>query len=440
MGLRSAVRAWLAADQSVTVPASEEPSQGPVAVTDGLNDNTGFSVTTILGRGGSKVAVSERTALTIPAFLRAMEILSGVFALTPLIYYRQLPDGGKERAKTSPLYDIFRSKPNATQSDFLFKEVMLLDLMLARGFYAFTHRNELFQTTALSRLDPHSATVNRSWDKKDGDELFFDVTLPNGARERLTRADIWHVPGFSRDGIVGLDRIQFVRDALASAVATSEFAARFWENNAQPSTVLTAKGKVAPEDKSKIRADWKNLFRGSKNAGEVAVVDQEMDVKFLQADNKSSQYVESRTFAVLEVARATGMPPHLLFELSRATFSNIDQQSLEFIIYHMGPHYARVAASATHHFAEPGHFFEFLPEALLKGDIKTRFEAYGIAIDKGVYSPNEVRSMENRNARKGGDEYRVGSGSTVEGAAPPAPRTPPPRREPPAPDGEPEED
>lgn len=441
MGLRSAVRALLSGDQAPTVPAVSEPVVPALdASTDGLNDTQGWSVSTLLGRSGGRAPVTERTALTFPAAWRALEILTGVFAMTPLIYYRQLPDGGKERAEASPLYKIFKSSPNATQSDFAFKEVMLGDLLLAGRFVSFTHRNDLFQTTALTRLDPYAATVNQSWDRRDGHELFYDVTLPDGARERLTRADIWHVAGFSRDGLVGLDRIQFMNAALASGVATSEFAARFWENNAQPATLIQAKGKVAPEDKEKYRVDWKRLFRGPKNAGEVAVVDQEMDVKFLQVDNKASQYVESRTFSVLEVARAFGVPPHLLFELSRATFSNIDQQSLEFIIYCMGPHYARVAAAATQHFAEDGHFFEFLPEALLKGDIKTRFEAYGIAIDKGIYNPNEVRTMENRNKREGGDEYRLGSGSTVEGSAPTAPRSPAPRREPLAPEGEPEED
>lgn len=436
MGLRSAFRAWLNADQPAPAAQAVEPS----ASTEGLNDPTGWSVTTLLGRSASRAPITERSALTFPAAWRALEILTGVFAMTPLIYYRQLDDDGKERAKDSPLFKIFRSNPNPVQSDFAFKEVLLGDLLLAGRFVSFTHRDDLFQTTALTRLDPYSATVNQSWDRRDGHELFYDVTLPDGSRERLTRADVWYVSGFSRDGLVGLDRVQFMKDAIASGVATSEFAARFWENNAQPATVLAAKGKVAPEDKEKYRADWKRLFRGPQKAGEVAVTDQDMDVKFLQVDNKASQYVESRTFSVLEVARAFGVPPHLLFELSRATFSNIDQQSLEFIIYCMGPHYARVAAAATQHFAEEGHFFEFLPEALLKGDIKSRFEAYGIAIDKGILNPNEVRSMENRNARDGGDEYRVGSGSTIEGETPPAPSTPPTRRVPPAPVDDPEDD
>jgi hypothetical protein len=96
----------------------------------------------------------------------------------------------------------------------------------------------------------------------------------------------------------------------------------------------------------------------------------------------------------------------------------------------MGPHYARVAAAATHYFAEPGCFYEHLPEALLKGDLKSRMEAYGVAIDKGVFCPNDVLVRENMNKRPGGDEYRVGSGSTLESAAPPAPTQRPPEPEP----------
>lgn len=425
MGLRAAWRGLLGREVTSGVTASADPS-GP----DTLNNPDGFSVAALLGRSKAGAPMSERTALTLPAVLRAMEILTGVFAMTPLIYYRSLPDGGKERATSSPLYRIFRRSPNAVQSAFQFKEAMLGDLLMAGGFFAFNHRDDRFQLSGLTRLDPYGAAVNQHWDRTDGHSLFFDVTLPNGARERLSQSDCWHVPGFSRDGLIGLNRIRFMDTALTAAAATSDFAARFWENNAQPSTLLKTKGKVTPEDKAKIRTDWLSRFRGSRAAGDVAVLDQELEAQFLSHDNRQSQFIEARTFAVLEVARAFGVPPHLLFELSRATFSNIDHQSLEFIIYCMSLHYERVAAAATHAFAEEGHFFEFLPEALLKGDIKARFEAYGIAIDKGIYSPNEVRRRENENSREGGDEYRVGSGSTLEGQGAPAPRqrpSPPPR-------------
>src|SRR3546814_4824212 len=126
-------------------------------------------------------------------------------------------------------------------------------------------------------------------------------------------------------------------DTLSAAVAAGQYARHFWEKNAQPATLLTAKGKVTPEDKVKMKFDWKRMFGGVRKAGDVAVLDQEMDAKTLGATNKDSQFVEVRAFNVVEVARAWGVPPHLLYELSRATFSNIEQQSLEFIMFSMMP-------------------------------------------------------------------------------------------------------
>jgi HK97 family phage portal protein len=383
----------------------------------------------MIGASSGGAGVTEKTAIALPAVLRALEILSGLFAMTPLIYYRRLPDGGKERATESPLYALLHDRPNNVQDAFRFKEALLLDLLLRAGFYSYVHRDAAFRPSAISRLSPIGAAVAQHWDEKDGLELFYDVQLPNGLRRRLSRADCWHIPGFSLDGVTGVNRIHAVRDALAGAIATSEYAARFWENNAQPSTVLTTKHKVEPEAKNKIRADWKALFGGQRRAGETAVLDQEMDLKVMSLDNKASQHIETRQFSVFEVARCFGVPPHLLFELSRATFSNIEHQSLEFVTFHMGPHYERVASAATHYFAEPGCFFEFLPDALLKGDLKSRLEAYGMAIDKGIMNPNEARARENLNKREGGDEYRLGSGSTLESAPPepgPAQRTPEP--------------
>lgn len=427
MGLRASLRRWLLADAGNEAPAAS----APIAGTDGMNDVFGSTFGALSGNGpAGALNMNERAAMSLPAVMRALEILTGVFAMTPLVYYRK-DATGKHRVEGTSLGDLFRVRPNGVQNAFVFKEAMLGDMLLAGGSFSYVHRDAAFQVSALSRLDP-GVGVNRQWDKTDGPELFYDAQLPDGKRERLTRADCWHVPGFTRDGLVGLNRIQLLRDALAGAVATSEFAAKFWENNAQPTTVLSAKAKIEQADKDKIKAGWKRMFGGARNAGEVAVVDQELTPHFHTHDNKAAQYLETRAFHVVEVARAFGVPPHLLFELSRATFSNIEQQQLEFVIFSMMTHYERVAAAATHYFAEPGHFYEFMPDALLKGDIKSRYEAYGTAIDKGILNPNEVRRRENENDRPGGDEYRVGSGSTIEGQEPAKP-APPADHRPPAP-------
>lgn len=414
---KAALRAWRGPAPGVVATSDGGTVFGAA---DGLNDPTGMTVLNLLGASGQGATIGEREALSVPAVLRALEVLCALFAMTPLVYYRR--DGeGKVRVDDAPQAIMLRSRSNDVQNAFLFKELMIGDLVMTGRFGCYIHRDVLYRPAKLTRVEPRPIGVAQSWSKADGLEVFYDAQLPDGSRERLTRNDLWFVPGFSRNGLVGLDRMMLLQETFAAAAATSSFAARFWENNAQPSTILTSKAKIDPAGKSAIKTDWQSRFSGPRNAGSVAVLDQEMDAKFLAHDNAKSQYIEVRAFYVVEIARAFGVPPHVVFELSRATFSNIEQQSLELILYSMLGHFERVAAAATHQFAEAGHFYEFMPDALLKGDIASRYAAYAVAIDKGVLNPNEVRRKENLNDREGGDDYRMGSGSTLEGAAPAAP-------------------
>jgi HK97 family phage portal protein len=423
---RAAVRAWRS-------PSSSSSAGTIVAGADGLNDTGGVTVLNLLGPSASGAPMCEARAFSVPAVLRALEVLCGLFAMTPCHYYRRTDDG-KVRVDDAPQAQIFLTSANAVQPAYLIKELLLGDLLMRGKFGGYIHRDALYRPAGLTRLDPGAiGPPAQHWTKADGLELFYDAQLPDGSRERLTRNDIWYVPGFSRDGLVGVDRLKLLGDSIERAASTSEFAKRFWDNNAQPSTILTTKSKIEPEEKVRIRTDWQGRFGGPRNAGAVAVLDQEMDAKFLAHDNKASQFIEARTFDVGDVSRSFGVPPHVLFELSRATFDNIEQQSLELYLYTMLGHFSRAEAHMTHQFAEPNHYYEFLPEAMLKGDIKTRYEAYAIAIDKGIYNPNEIRRRENDNDRPGGDEYRVGSGSTIEGQQPATPPVTPPKRRPPEP-------
>lgn len=414
MGMITRARAALAAFRQ------PQPVQAaPHASADALTDAGGMTFLNLLG-GSRGAPIGEAAAMSSPTVLRALEVLTGLFAMTPMVYYRKEGDG-KVRVDDAPEAVMLRTRTNDVQNAFLFKELMLGDLIMTGRFGSYIHRDGLYRASKLTRLLPAGITPASFWDKADGLEVFYDTQLPDGKFERLTRNDIWYVPGFSRDGLVGIDRMKLLQDTFEAAAATSAFAARFWKNNAQPSTILTTKARVEQPEKERIRNDWRNRFSGPNNAGEVAVLDQEMKAELLSHDNSKSQYVEVRGFYVVEIARAFGVPPHIVFELSKATFSNIEQQSLELILYSMLTHFERVAAAATHQFAAPGHFYEFLPDALLKGDIKSRYEAYSIAVDKGILNPDEIRSMENRNARPGGDKYRVGSGSQIEGEQPAAP-------------------
>ncbi len=361
------------------------------------------------------VKVTEGTALSIPATLQALRILSGVFAMTPLHMYRGT-EAGRERASDRPEELLLARQPNSHQSAFDFFELMMQDILLTGNFFAYVSRDMRDNPRALTRLKPGAVVVAEFFDRSEGQILFYDTTLPDGTSERFAARDIWHVKGMSRDGLCGLNPIRFARDAIGGAIATGDHAARFWNKGGRPSTVLTTSAKVSPADKTKLRSDWNTLYSGP-DGDMIAVLDQDLKAEFLTHDLKSNQYLETRQFQVVDLARVWGVPPHLIFDLSRATFGNIEQQSLEFVIYHLGPHYARVAQAATRQFAPFGFYFEHLTDALVKGDLKSRMEAYWLQRQMGMANGNELRRRENQNDIPGpaGTEYWRPSNMAVAG-------------------------
>lgn len=367
------------------------------------------------GPSKAGVRVDERSVLSLPATMQALRVLSGVFAATPRHYYRR-EEAGRQRLADDPLARLIHDAPNAYQTAYDFFELYLQDLLLSGNFYAYVSRNFRGQPVALTRLKPWTVKVAEYFDRAEGYTLFYDATLPDGSSGRFPAREVLHVRGMSRDGLVGLNPLQYMRDAFGGAIATSDFAARYWEDGARPSVVLTTESKTSPETREAIRADYKRLYHGA-NREAVAVMDQGLKPEFLSHDNQEAQFIETRTFQVVEIARAWGVPPHLIFELSRATFSNIEQQSLEFITFHLGPHYVRLEQALTRAFAAPGHYFEHLTDALVRGDLKSRMEAYWYQRQMGMVSADELRARENMNSIGGdaGEERWRPSNMTIAG-------------------------
>jgi HK97 family phage portal protein len=379
--------------------------------------------------GGASLAgvrVSETTALSIPATLQALRILSGVFAMTPMHLYRRT-DRGRLHERETALERLLSERPNSHQTPYEFRELMKTDLLLAGNFFAYVSRGRRGEPVALTRLKPGTVVVAEFFDRSEGQVLFYDATLPDGTSERFPARDIWHVRGMSRDGLIGLNPIQYARNAIGQTIATGVHASRFWAKGGRPQTVLQSEAKMPPEAKHAARADWTSLYTGL-DAETVAILDQGMKAQFLTHDMKSSQFLETRQFQVVDLARVWGVPPHLIFDLSRATFGNIEQQSLEFVIYHLGPHYARIEQSATRMFAGERQYFEHLTDALVKGDLKSRMEAYWLQRQMGMVSANELRRRENDPDIEGhaGIEYWRPGNMAVAGQPVPGPAAPTP--------------
>ncbi|MFD1809291.1 phage portal protein [Gemmobacter lanyuensis] len=206
-------------------------------------------------------------------------------------------------------------------------------------------------------------------------------------------------------------------------MATADHSNRFWNKGGRPSTVLTTTQKVSPEDKMRIRSDWDRIHSGPDGSA-IAVLDQDLKSAFLTHNLKDSQFLETRQFQVVDLARIWGVPPHLIFELSKATFSNIEHQSLEFLTYHLGPHFTRVAQAATRQFAPEGMYFEHVTDALVRGDLKSRMEAYWLQRQMGIVNANELRRRENENNIPGeaGTEYWRPSNMALAGRPMPEPQ------------------
>ena len=314
--------------------------------------------------------------------------------MTPLHHYEKT-DAGRIEDGMSAAAKLFKGSPNSHQTSFAFMELLLADILLSGDFFAYVSRRANGEAVAMTRLKPGHCTIAEYFDRTEGTTLFYDATLPDGSRERFPSRDIFHVPGFSRNGVNGLNPVQYAKDALGGAISTSDHAARFWNKGGRPSTVLSTQEKVSSEDKRRIRTDWNSLYSGP-DGDAVAVLDQDLKAAFLSHDLKASQFLETRQFQVVDLARIWGVPPHLIFDLSKATFGNIEQQSLEFVIYHLGPHYVRVAQAASKCFAREGFYFEHVTDALVRGDLKSRMEAYWLQRQMGMVNGDELRTYENK--------------------------------------------
>lgn len=383
------------------------------------------------GPSAAGIRVDEAAALTVPATIAALRILSGVFAMTPMHYYQRTEDG-RRRADETPLWELMYQRPNSHQSAFQFRELMMADLLLAGNFFAYVSRDLAGRPVALTRLNPSRVVIAEFFSRAEGTELFYDAVLPDATAERFSSRDIWHVAGFGRNGLQGLSPVALARDALGGAIATSRHASTFWAKGGRPTTVLTTEQEVGAETKAQIREDWMARF-GGPDGDAVAVLSHDLKPEFLNHNMQESQFLETRGFQVVDLCRVWGVPPHLIFDLSRATFSNIEHQSLEFVTFHMGPHYERVAQGATNQFAAPGFYFEHNTDALTKGDLKSRMEAYWLQRQMGIANADELRQRDNLAPIGGaaGEEYWRPGNMGVAGAPPVAPAVPtPPQPEP----------
>lgn len=370
----------------------------------------------LFGGTSSGKNVNERTAMRVTAVYSCVRILSEAIAGLPLHLYKQIDKGGKEKAINHPLYKLLHDEPNPEMTSFVFRETLMSHLLLWGNAYAQIIRNGKGQVVALYPLMPNRMTVDRD----SNGRIYYTYSVNESdnpkLRElgqiRMTKDEIFHIPALGFDGLVGYSPIAMAKNAIVMALATEEYGAKFFANGASPSGVLEHPGNI--KDPDRLRESWNTLFQGSGNSHKIAVLEEGLKYQPIGISPNEAQFLETRKFQIDEIARIFRVPPHMVGDLDKSSFSNIEQQSLEFVKYTLDPWVTRweqaIHRSLLLESEKADYFAKFNVDGLLRGDYQSRMSGYATGIQNGFLSPNDIRSLENMDLipdNLGGNLYLV---------------------------------
>ena len=370
----------------------------------------------LFGGTTSGKQVNERTAMQTTAVYACVRILSEAVAALPLHIYRYKADGGKEHTPLHPLYHLLHDEPNPEMTSFVFRETLMSHLLIWGNAYAQIVRNGRGQAAALYPLLPNKMDVSRAANGELLYAYYRDVDesgiRPEGGYITLRRDEILHIPGLGFDGLIGYSPIAMAKNAIGMSLATEEYGASFFANGANPGGVLEHPGVI--KDIGRVKESWNSAYQGSGNAHRIAVLEEGMKFQAIGIPPEQAQFLETRKFQINEIARIFRVPPHMVGDLEKSSFSNIEQQSLEFVKYTLDPWVVRWEQSLQQSLLLPSEktslFIKFNVDGLLRGDYQSRMNGYAVGRQNGWMSANDIRELEDMNripAEEGGDQYLV---------------------------------
>lgn len=407
MGFWQRMRSWFRRDQRSSISTWSYDDWGGGPLTD------------------AGVVVTPEGALRQTIVFRCVRLLAETISTLPLHVYRM--DGDRPvPAKGFRLYELLHHQPNALMTSTTMIEMMMASCLLRGEAFARVVRSDWDGSVMeIIPIHPDRVTVQV---KPGGRELQY---LIDGGDLVLHTGEVWHVIAFTLDGIRALTPIALNRNTVGLALAAEAHGAHVFAQAARPSGVLVHPGKMKPDAKQRLADSWQKSFSG-QGVGRVAVLEEGMEWKPLTMTSEDAQYIQTRQFQAREIALMFGVPPHKVGDLGRATWANIEHQNIEWVQDTLRAWVKKFEATARRDLLLPSerdnYKIEFSLDGLLRGDTKTRYESYSVAIQSGLMSPNEARRLENLPPYEGGDEFiRPLNMGSVTPALPPgqAPSEPP---------------
>ena len=374
----------------------------------------------LFGPTTSGKSVNEVTAMQTTAVYACVRVLAETIASLPLHVYRY-EGRNKTRVYNHPLFHLLHDEPNPEMTSFVFRETLMTHLLLWGNAYAQIIRDGAGRVTALYPLLPNKMSVERMSNgqlvylyTRDSD---LNPNMKKYGQIALAPQDVLHIPGLGFDGLVGYSPIAMMKNAVGITIACEEYGASFFANGATPGGVLEHPGVL--KDPGKVRDSWNAVYQGSQNAHKVVVLEEGMKYQQVGLPPEDSQFLETRKFQLDEIARLYRIPPHMVGDLDKSSFSNIEQQSLEFVMYTLDPWVIRWEQSLQRSLLLPqekrDYFIKLNVDGLLRGAYASRMNGYATARQNGWMSANDIREMEDLNpipAEEGGDLYLINGNMT----------------------------
>lgn len=349
------------------------------------------------------VQISEHSALTIVAVFSAQKILAESVGMLPMeLYEGDANSTSKKRATNNPLYPKIRWQPNEEQTAVTFKETLQGHLAGWGNCYARIIRDGGATVTDLVPMSPDKVQPFR-----EGGRLKYRAYLNGGGQETYYPEEILHIPAFGFDGLKGYSPIAMCRESMALGKAAEIFGSTFFGNGTNLSGVLTAPNKLTPEQRKANLEQWHKLYSGSGNAHMTALLDGGTTYNRIGIPPEDAQFLQTRQFQVLEIARIYRIPPHMLMDLEKGSKANVEQSGIEFLVYTLSPWLEKWEQEFTRKLIgfESGLSIRFDERRLLRSDIQARQQYYAAGKQWGFLNTNDIRGMEGEEPVDGGDIF-----------------------------------
>ena len=350
--------------------------------------------------------VDENSSLTNPAVWACVRVISEAFASMPRHIFRRKPDGGKEIARDHYLYSVIHDQANPELTAFNYWEIVIAHLCTWGNSYSLIEWDGAQRVKALYPLPPDRVKVSRV---NVNSPKTFQYRQNNGQWAPVASEFVFHIPGLGYDGVLGYSPVGVQRQTIGASNAVAEFGARFFGNGVRSSGFLEHPGVLTKEGGERLSKSFIDNYAGLTNAHRVILLEGGLTFKSNSVPPEDAQFLETKKFSRSEIASIFRVPPHLIGDLEKATFSNIEQQSLEFVTFTLVPWMTRIEAAIEAELMTPqgraAYFVEIDANGLMRGDAASRSTFYQLGINAGWMKPNEARQKENLNTEPAGEVY-----------------------------------